>query len=170
MKQFHITYSTAWDTHMNGIVLCGLLAATQSHCGICWVTGALIRRSSYTSEQRVDSRTPTVISRCSRLRPMFLLPPLPFSLPLMQQWKPCHQDILMAPSLPTFCGHSPFPLLCPEVPHMCAIAASTTGRIHWLHGRPDSLFLFPVHAASAAGMYKVRPLAHWVGLDRSGLF
>ena len=145
MKQFHTTYSTAQDTRMNGMVFRGLLATTQSHCGTCWVTGTLTRCSSYTSEPRVDSRTPTVISRCFWLRLMFFLPTLPFSLPITQQWRPHHQDTPTALSPPTLCGRSPFPFLHPEVPHMHAIAASTTGHIHWLRGRPDSLFSFFSH-------------------------
>ena len=119
MKNFHITYSTAQDMHMNSPVLHGLPAATQSHCGTCWVTGALIRCSSYTSEQQVDSRTSTVISRCSRLRLMFLLPPFPFSLSVTRQWRPHHQDTPMAPSPPTLCGRSPFPFFVPRR-HICA--------------------------------------------------
>ena len=142
MKQFHITFSTTWDTYMNGIVLRRLSAATQSCCSTCWVTGVLIRHSSYTSEQQVDSRTSMVIFRCFQPRLTFLLPPLPPSLPLMRQWRSRHQDIMMAPSLTTLCCHLPFSFLCPKVPHMCAIAASTTSRICWLHGGPDSFSHF----------------------------
>ena len=127
---------------MNGKVLRRLLATTQSHCGTCWVTGTLLRHSSYTSEQRADSRTSTVISRCFQLRLMFPLPPLPFSLPLTRRWRSCHQDIMTAPSPLTLCSRLPFPLLCPEAPHMHAIAASTTGHICWLCSRPDHLSPF----------------------------
>ena len=118
MKQFHTTYLTAQDTCMNGMVFHRLSATTQSHCGTCWVTGALTRCSSYTSEPRVDSRTPTVISRCFRLRLMFFLPTLPFSLPVTWQWRPRHQDTPTALSPPTLCGCSPFPFFVLRC-HIC---------------------------------------------------
>ena len=142
MKQFRTTYSTARDTCVNGMVSCGLSATTQSRCGTCWVTGTLTRCSSYKSEPRVDSRTPMVISRCFWLRLMFFLPTLPFSLPVMQRWRPHHQDTPTAPSPLTLCSHPPSLFLCPEAPHMRAIAASTTRHTHWLRGGPDSLFSF----------------------------
>ena len=53
---------------------------------------------------------------------------------------------------------------------MHAITASTTSHTRWLCGGLGSLFPFLVHAALAAGTYKVRPLAHLVGLDSPGYF
>ena len=118
-KQSHITYSTARVMRMNGMVLHRLSAATQSRYGTCWVTGAPIRRSSYTSERREDSRTLTVIFRFFRLRLMLPLPPLPFSHYVTRRRRPRRQDTPTVPSPPTLGGHSPSPLSVPRR-HTCA--------------------------------------------------
>ena len=109
MKQFHITFSTAQDMCLNGIVLCGLWAATQSCFSICWVTAVPIRHSSYTLEQWVDSRTSMVIFRHIQPR-LMLLPPLLPSLPLTQQWRSWHPDMTMVPSPTILCLCLPFSL------------------------------------------------------------